>query len=84
VLVAYAPLDAWQASRHWVEQPLLLFVEYALVFLALSFDFGPRFGRASGFIFRGNAVASSAVSAEDAELIGRTTSPRVDPSAART
>jgi hypothetical protein len=45
VLVAYAPLDAWQASRHWVEQPLLIVVEYLLVFFALGLDFAPRLDR---------------------------------------
>ncbi len=71
VLLAYAPLDAWQTSRHWVEQPLLLLVEYGLVLLALGFELGMFFGVFGARSSRGNGGVPAGEPAEDVDLARR-------------
>jgi len=83
VLLAYAPLDAWQAQRRWVEEPLLLWVEYGLVFAALGLEFGLRrglLGRASPHASPG-APESSAGNVRDPGVVQSST--HVDPPTAR-
>ena len=38
ILMTYAPLDRWVADRVWVEQPALLATQYAVVALALVWE----------------------------------------------
>ena len=75
ILLAYAPLDAWLASRQWVERPLLLWVEYALVIGALGLEFGLRRARLVD-------VPSSSAKGDGESSASRTPA-HVDPSAAR-
>jgi hypothetical protein len=48
VLVAYAPLDAWAASRTWSEPALGRFFEYAVVFAVLAYEARTQGFRAAG------------------------------------
>ena len=59
-LVAYAPLDGWNATRVWHEWPVARVVEYALVFGALGVERWSR-ARAAGASDRGGSITGRGV-----------------------
>lgn len=77
ILLAYVPLDAWLASRVWVESPALVWTEYGLVLVALAWEVR------AWLRHRGKIPETGHVEPVCATVAPTSTGAHIDPSTAR-